>query len=62
MLGEFEYFYDLDGRFLFRRKKIFINTTFNNIINTQDDKYVENSAYNHQITYTFENGNLIASY
>lgn len=62
MLGEFEYFYDIDGRFIFRKKKNYINTSFNNIINTTDDKYVENSAYNHQVVYNFEGGNLITAY
>lgn len=62
MLGEFEYFYDIDGRFVFRRKKIYINNTFSTITNTEDDKYVENSAYNHQTVYTFEGGNLITAY
>jgi hypothetical protein len=62
MLGEFEYFYDLEGRFVFRKKQIYINSVFNNIVNTEDDKYVENSAYNSQISYTFEGGKLITAY
>jgi hypothetical protein len=28
MLGEFEYFYDVDGRFVLRHKKSFINTVW----------------------------------
>lgn len=62
MLGEFEYFYDLEGRFIFRKKQIYINSVFNNIVNTEDDKYVENSAYNSQISYTFEGGKLVTAY
>ena len=62
MLGEFEYFYDIDGRFIFRKKKTYINSLFNNIKNTDDEKYVENFAYNDKIVYTFEDGDLVTSY
>ena len=31
MLGEFEYFYDLDGRFVFQRKKTYIESSFTNL-------------------------------
>jgi hypothetical protein len=33
MLGDFEYFYDVDGRFRFRRKKAYTNVSWNNIVN-----------------------------
>ena len=62
MLGEFEYFYDLDGRFVFQRKKNYINSIFNNITQDGDDMWVENSAYSDQFIYRFEGGNLISSY
>ena len=62
MLGEFEYFYDLDGRFVFQRKKNYINSIFNNIQQDGDDMWVENSAYSDQFIYRFEGGNLISSY
>jgi hypothetical protein len=29
MLGDFEYFYDLDGRFIFQKKKTYLNTSWN---------------------------------
>lgn len=62
MLGEFEYFYDIDGRFIFRRKRTYINSLFNSVKNTDGEKYIENFAYNDKIVYTFENGDLITSY
>ena len=31
MLGDFEYFYDIDGRFIFQRKKTYFYTSWNNI-------------------------------
>ena len=63
MLGEFEYFYDLDGRFVFQAKKTYINNVFNNKIQNEDEgMFIENSAYNDQFIYKFEGGNLISSY
>jgi hypothetical protein len=32
MLGDYEYFYDLDGRFVWQRKKTYINVSWNNIV------------------------------
>lgn len=40
MLGEFEYFYDLDGRFVFQRKKTYIQSTFTNL-ETEDVSYTK---------------------
>lgn len=33
-LQGFEYFYDIDGRFVFQKKKTYLNTSWNNIITT----------------------------
>ena len=62
MLGEFEYFYDIDGRFIFQRKKTYVNTKWNTIVNTSDDKYVESAAYTSAVQYSFEDNNLITSF
>ena len=62
MLGEFEYFYDIDGRFIFRKKRTYINSIFNNIKNTDEENYVENFTYNDKLVYTFEDGDLVTSY
>ena len=62
MLGEFEYFYDVFGRFIFQRKKIYVNQSFNGEVNNDDYRLIENSVYNSKIAYKFEGGNLIASY
>lgn len=62
-LQDFEYFYDLDGRFVFQRKKIYFNKSWNNIITNVDsnETYVENAAYTSEVQYTFENNDLITS-
>ena len=62
MLGEYEYFYDLDGRFVFQKKRNYINSSYNSIINNGDGRYSDNSAYHDSYTYTFEGGNLITAY
>lgn len=64
MLGDFEYFYDLQGRFIFQRKKTYINTSWNNIRSDSENKqvYVESAAYTSEVTYSFENSSLITSF
>ena len=62
MLGEFEYFYDLDGRFIFQKKKTYINTLWNNIINNQDEEYVDSASQSSSIIYSFEDNNLITAF
>lgn len=62
MLGNFEYFYDLDGRFIFQAKKTYINTSWSPVIDVDDDMYVENSAYADKNIYYFNGNNLISSF
>jgi len=40
MLGEFEYFYDIDGRFIFQRKRCLVNTVWTPINKTDSETYV----------------------
>ena len=61
MLGNFEYFYDLDGRFIFQAKKTYVNTSWSPIIGVDEDMYVENTAYADQNTYYFTGNNLISA-
>lgn len=62
MLGNFEYFYDLDGRFIFQAKKTYINTSWNSIVTEEGDRYAENAIYTSQVSYNFEGNNLISSF
>ena len=61
MLGNFEYFYDLDGRFIFQAKKTYVNTSWSPIIEVDEDMYVENAAYADQNTYYFTGNNLVSA-
>lgn len=62
MLGDFEYFYDVDGRFVFRRKKSFINTLWTPKVTTIDgDTYYSDYYYASPYTYEFEGTKLITN-
>ena len=58
MLGDFEYFYDLDGNFIFQRKPTYNTNAWNPI----KEEYVENKAYSSPFTYSFEDGAQVISY
>lgn len=62
MLGEFEYFYDLDGRFVFQKKKTYTQTSWNNIVKVGDNQYIDSAAYTSAVSYKFEDANLITSF
>ena len=62
MLGNYEYFYDLDGRFIFQRKKIYTSTTWNNLIEIENETYAENAAYASPVEYYFLNHELFTSF
>lgn len=62
MLGDFEYFYDLEGRFVFRKQKTYINTNWSTIKTDGYDRYVEPAAISFPVVYSFEDSNLITSF
>ena len=62
MLGEFEYFYDLDGHFVFRRKKSFINTVWTPQVKTAEgDEYYNPYYYSSPYSYVFQDNKLITN-
>ena len=58
MLGEFEYFYDLDGRFIFQKKPYTITTSWSQLkaTSSKNEKSLVKQAYN------FTNNKLISSF
>lgn len=62
MLGDYEYFYDLEGRFVFQRKKTYINTSFNTFITRGEDRYGESLAETSSTIYNFEDNYLVSSF
>ena len=62
MLGNYEYFYNLDGQFVFQRKRTYVNTSWNNMTNNGEEDWVDNAAYTSSFLFSFEDGTLITSY
>ena len=62
MLGEFEYFYDIYGRFIFQRKKIYHNVAWNGAVTNEGDSTYYDSVNSTQAQYAFNNGFLISSF
>ena len=62
MLGEFEYFYDVDGKFIFQRKKIYFNSTWTNAITNANETYYDSVANSSASFYDFVSGYLVESF
>lgn len=59
--SDYEYFYDIDGRFVFQRKKTYLNTSWNNIITQDNERFAISAADTSETQYTFEDNDLIIS-
>lgn len=63
MLGEFEYFYNVDGRFVFQRKQSFINTLWSPQRDTSENaNYIESLALSSTRQYSFTGHDLISAF
>lgn len=60
MLGDFEYFYDLDGRFIFQRKKYAFESSWSPI--GSDEEQNEIVDFDNNIAYTFSDSALITAF
>ena len=60
MLGNFEYYYDVDGHFIFQKKKDYIETTFG-ISQEQGEKIIANASINSSLTFNFVGDLLISA-
>ena len=63
MLGDFEYFYDIDGKFIFQHKKNFVNSVWTPIVesNSKHDEYVDSIAFAAKETYAFSGGEMFTA-
>lgn len=64
MLGNFEYFYDVDGRFVFQKKRTYIDVSYNNIINEHsisNEVWANSGEFSSKYSYSFESNNLLSS-
>ena len=64
MLGsDYEYFYDLDGHFVFQKAKTYINTSWNTIMSNDDGtQYAVDALAESSYTYSFEDSVLITAF
>lgn len=63
LLGNYEYFYDLEGNFVFREIKNYLNTSYSSVVLnelTKSDYEVNQSKG--KVIYTFDDSSLISSY
>lgn len=64
MLGSFEYYYDVDGKFIFQRKKVYSDVSYNNLIGEHSigaDVWAENAVVSSKYSYSFENNVLVST-
>lgn len=60
MLGEFEYFYDLDGKFIFQKKKNYLQTSWSQLtLDENSEPYIDFN--NEKFSYEFLNNYLITA-
>lgn len=61
MFSTFEYFYDIDGRFVFQKKKTYTQSSWNNIQVTEDEIYVDPAALTSATIYSFEDNQMLTA-
>ena len=61
MLGNYEYFYDLDGRFVFQEKQNYINSVFTPLQTTSDGKVYANYEQS-KVQFNFTGNKLITTF
>lgn len=62
MFSSFEYFFDIDGRFIFQKKKNYVNESYNNLEETDQGNYAKDLMYSSSTVYQFENANLFTAF
>lgn len=62
IFGAYEYFYNIQGQFVFQAKRTYVNTPWNNTIFDETDTYVEPAAVSQLVEYSFEGSNLTTAY
>lgn len=60
--SDFEYFYDLDGRFVFQKKQTYINESWNTIQTDGESIYADSAANNSMDVYSFQDGMLLTAF
>ena len=62
MLGEYEYFYDIDGQFMFRKKPVYASVDWTPQVSNEDEiTFTESLALSSSTIYTFDGGELLTT-
>ena len=62
MLGAFEYFYDVNGNFVFQAKKSYSNKSWNSLVDTDGNIFARDMIEDSPYSYSFEDVNLIQQF
>ena len=63
--GNYEYFYNLDGQFVFQAKQVYINTKWNDMVTLYketDDTWIPPEQVSTQVKYHFEGSKIVSAY
>lgn len=61
ILGNYEYFYNLEGQFVFQEKKNYLNNYYTPVVELEDRNYIQDFS-NTKYAYTFGDANISTSY
>ena len=61
MFATFEYFYDIDGHFVFQEKKNYVNSTWNPVEVSEEEIYVNAAALTSPTIYSFEDNQMLTA-
>lgn len=61
MFASFEYFYDIDGHFVFQEKKNYINSSWNTISVSKEEIIVNAAAYDSPTIYSFKDNQMLTA-
>ena len=61
-LGNFEYFYNLQGQFVFQAKPTYVGSSWNSILKFEDEKFVTPAKLISYTSYGFEDGILTTAF
>lgn len=63
MLGDFEYFYDVDGNFVFQKKRAYVDTYWSQLMTNTQESYINYAnAAEQTFAFNFEDSRLITSF
>lgn len=62
MLGSYEYFYDLDGHFVFQEKPIYSRVSWNSLVSTDGNTFARDNIEVTNLAFNFNNAKLIQKF